>query len=93
MKKARMNISHFRFILFNLKIFGEIVTTLFKIIKKIKCLHNLTRRNRQRWARIKFNQKRNDFFQPLKAQRKIRNLLFLFSEVQCFFLKRNFQFS
>ena len=25
MKKARMNISHFRFILFNLKIFGEIV--------------------------------------------------------------------
>ena len=28
MKKARMNISHFRFILFNLKIFGEIVSTL-----------------------------------------------------------------
>ena len=27
MKKARMNISRFRFILFNLKIFGEIVTT------------------------------------------------------------------
>ena len=27
MKKARMNISHFRFILFILKIFGEIVTT------------------------------------------------------------------
>ena len=27
MKKARMNISLFRFILFNLKIFGEIVTT------------------------------------------------------------------
>ena len=27
MKKAWMNISHFRFILFNLKIFGEIVTT------------------------------------------------------------------
>ena len=27
MKKARMNISHFRFILFNLKIFSEIVTT------------------------------------------------------------------
>ena len=27
MKKVRMNISHFRFILFNLKIFGEIVTT------------------------------------------------------------------
>ena len=27
MKKARMNISHFRFILFNLKIFGEIFTT------------------------------------------------------------------
>ena len=26
-KKARMNISHFCFILFNLKIFGEIVTT------------------------------------------------------------------
>ena len=28
MKNARMNISHFRFILFNLKIFGEIVTTI-----------------------------------------------------------------
>ena len=28
MKKPRMNISHFRFILFNWKIFGEIVTTL-----------------------------------------------------------------
>ena len=28
MEKARMNISHFRFILFNLKIFGEIVTTI-----------------------------------------------------------------
>ena len=27
MKNARMNISHFRFTLFNLKIFGEIVTT------------------------------------------------------------------
>ena len=27
MKKLRMNISHFRFILFNLKIFGEIVST------------------------------------------------------------------
>ena len=27
MKKARMNISHFCFILFNLKIFAEIVTT------------------------------------------------------------------
>ena len=29
MKNARMNISHFRFILLNLKIFGEIVTTKF----------------------------------------------------------------
>ena len=28
MKKARMNISHSRFILFKLKVFGEIVTTL-----------------------------------------------------------------
>ena len=33
MKKARMNISHFRFILFNLEIFGEIVTT-FRNCKK-----------------------------------------------------------
>ena len=32
MKKARMNISHSRFILLKLKIFGEIVTTFFKII-------------------------------------------------------------
>ena len=29
MKKARMNISHSRFILFKLKIFGEIVNTFF----------------------------------------------------------------
>ena len=29
MKKARMNISHSRFILFKLKIFGEIITTFF----------------------------------------------------------------
>ena len=29
MKNAPMNISHFRFIFFNLKIFGEIVTTNF----------------------------------------------------------------
>ena len=35
MKKARMmNISHFRFILFKLKIFGEIVTTLLLSIQK-----------------------------------------------------------
>ena len=34
MKKARMNISHSRFILFKLKIFGEIVTTLFKCTPK-----------------------------------------------------------
>ena len=31
MKKARMNISHSRFILSKLKIFGEIVTT-FKVL-------------------------------------------------------------
>ena len=30
MKKARMNISHSRFTLFKLKIFGEIVTTIFE---------------------------------------------------------------
>ena len=33
MKKARMNISHSRFTLFKLKIFGEIVTT------KILCVY------------------------------------------------------
>ena len=32
MKKARMNISHSRFILFKLKIFGEIATTIFKLV-------------------------------------------------------------
>ena len=37
MKKARMNISHFRFILFKLKIFGEIVTTNKKTLNK--CSH------------------------------------------------------
>ena len=32
MKKARMNISHSRFILFKLKIFGEIVTTYLDLV-------------------------------------------------------------
>ena len=32
MKKARMNISHFRFIFFSLKIFSEIVTTFFLLL-------------------------------------------------------------
>ena len=36
MKKARMNISHFRFTLCNLKIFCEIVTT-FIISPKARC--------------------------------------------------------
>ena len=40
MKKARMNISHFRFILFNLKIFAEIVTTYLDIAQYI-VLHPL----------------------------------------------------
>ena len=31
MKKAQMNISHYRFVLFNLKIFDEIVTTNKKL--------------------------------------------------------------
>ena len=31
MKKAPMNISHFGFILFNLQIFGEIVTAEYKL--------------------------------------------------------------
>ena len=37
MKKARMNISHLCFILFNLKIFGEIVTTItfYKVAAKL----------------------------------------------------------
>ena len=35
MKKARMNISHSRFILFKLKIFGEIVTTYSKMVQKM----------------------------------------------------------
>ena len=33
MKKAWMNISHFRFVLFNLKIFDEIVTTVPTLFK------------------------------------------------------------
>ena len=40
MKKVRMNISHSRFILFNLKIFGEIVTTLNNCLS-ILCAINL----------------------------------------------------
>ena len=49
MKKARMNISHFRFILFNLKIFSKIVIingnpvspapALSTMAKKVKKLH------------------------------------------------------
>ena len=35
MKKARINISHSRFILFKLKIFGEIVTT-FNVSNDVK---------------------------------------------------------
>ena len=34
MKKARMNSSHFYFILFNLKFFGEIVTTILFLFAK-----------------------------------------------------------
>ena len=37
-----MNISHFRFVLFNLKIFGEIVTTLNKTTKITK-IKNIAR--------------------------------------------------
>ena len=40
MKKARMNISHSRFILFKLKIFGEIVTT-FTLIAHCSALHEV----------------------------------------------------
>ena len=44
MKKARMNISHYRFILFNLKIFGEIlvVTTIQILIvsKQLQLFHS-----------------------------------------------------
>ena len=36
MKKARINISHFRFILLKLKIFGEIVTTFLDSVGKRK---------------------------------------------------------
>ena len=40
MKKARVNISHSRFILFKLKIFGEIVTTNKLSQKKNSILHH-----------------------------------------------------
>ena len=46
MKKVRMNISHFRFILYNLKIFGEIVTTWLNkhcsnfLVQIISLFHN-----------------------------------------------------
>ena len=38
MKKVRIDISHFRFILLNLKIFGEIVTTCLLCIFILFCL-------------------------------------------------------
>ena len=41
MKKARMNISHSRFILLKLKIFGEIVTTYIINSRNIKQPQNL----------------------------------------------------
>ena len=46
MKKARMNISHSRFILFKLKILGEIVTTYFFLvrIRTVECIR--TRHNK-----------------------------------------------
>ena len=34
MKNARINIYHFRFILFNKKIFGEIVTTICLLVER-----------------------------------------------------------
>ena len=42
MKKVRMNISYFRFILFNLKIFGEIVITIQILIvsKQLPLFHS-----------------------------------------------------
>ena len=42
MKKARMNISHFCFTLFNLKIFGEIVTTKNLILELFHLILNPT---------------------------------------------------
>ena len=43
MKKARVNISHSRFILFKLKIFGEIVTTNLErfdtLVRSTYCLN------------------------------------------------------
>ena len=41
MKKAQMNISHFRFILLNLKIFGEIVATRVGLNFKFESAHEL----------------------------------------------------
>ena len=38
MKKAQMNISHSRFILFKLKIFGEIVTTYSTLLAYLPTL-------------------------------------------------------
>ena len=42
MKKARMNISHSRFILSKLKIFGEIVTTYSLLSGKMNLSHCLS---------------------------------------------------
>ena len=49
MKKARMNISHSRFILFKLKIFGEIVTTFLILFLLVPAFNNLSY-----WIGIKF---------------------------------------
>ena len=48
MKKARMNISHSRFILSKLKIFGEIVTTNFQTVN-LKLLLQLTAQTTILW--------------------------------------------
>ena len=48
MKKARMNISHSRFILSKLKIFGEIVTTLNKIFVSISIIFHIWKVKQER---------------------------------------------
>ena len=50
MKKARMNISHSRFILFKLKIFGEIVTT--NILNASLAAHRQSSKEKKQWNKI-----------------------------------------
>ena len=59
MKKAQMNISHFRFILLNLKIFGEILATRVGLNFEFESAHELLMN-----LNLNSKKKKNEWIQP-----------------------------